>query len=216
MQLLIARAESGQERRGVMARDAHDNGRGEDQGREHQGSPRSGGHQDGADHDGDRQGQQHLQDLPFVLDRHEGEETAGQGEADGIERARAPQRKPGSAGEQPEQCHGQAGAEVPECHRSAHHSDEWRAADEGQAGEEEEVEPERHEEERLAEERQALPHEAQPTGAVEAPLEESTGVRGRRVWVGHGGKMAVAGREARRQSPGPRDQRSARPTSSRA
>ena len=28
--------------------------------------------------------------------------------------------------------------------------------------------------------------------------------------------MAVAGREARRQSPGPRDQRSARPTSSRA
>ena len=74
----------------MMARDAHDDGRSEDQGREQHGSPRPGGHQDGADHDGDRQGQQHLQDLPLVLDRHEGEEAAGHDEADGIERAQAP------------------------------------------------------------------------------------------------------------------------------
>ena len=208
MQLLIARAESGQERRGVMARDAHDDGRREDQGREQQGSPRPGGHQDGADHDGDRQGQQHLEDLPFVLDRHEGEETAGQDEADGVERAQAPQREPGPAGQQPEHGHGQAGAEVPERHRSAHHGDEWRAADEDQAGEEEEVEPERHEEERLAEQRQALPHEAQPAGAVESPLEKSMSARdGWQGWqrglgsgLGMGRKMTVAGREARSQS----------------
>ena len=77
---------------------------------------------------------------PSSCDRHEGEEAAGHDEADGIERAQAPQREPGPAGQQPEQGHRQAGAEVAERDRSAHHGDERGAADQDHAGEEEEVE----------------------------------------------------------------------------
>ena len=70
--LLVGRAEPGQQRRGVMARDADDHGRQEYQRREHHGSARPGRHQDRPDHHGHDEGQQHLEDLALVLHCHEG------------------------------------------------------------------------------------------------------------------------------------------------
>jgi len=70
----------------MMPRDAHDHRGDEHQGRDECGSAWLGREQDGPQHDGDRERQQHLQDLALVLDRHEGEEDAGHDEAGGIQR----------------------------------------------------------------------------------------------------------------------------------
>lgn len=155
-----------------MPRDADDHGWQESQRREHHGSARTRRHQDRPDHDGDGEGQQHLKDLPLVIPCHDGQESAGHDNADGIERPQAPPRASGAAGQEPKQAHRPAGSEVAERDRPLHHADERGAADQHHACEEEEVESERHEEERLADQRQALPHEIQPVRGVESPFEE--------------------------------------------
>ena len=76
MLLLVARGEPGQEVRGVMARDADNHG-GRNASAESTWFDAARRHQDRADHDGDREGQQRLQDLALIVHRHEGQESAG-------------------------------------------------------------------------------------------------------------------------------------------
>ena len=175
--LLVALAEPGQERRGMVARDAHDHGGQEGQRCEQQRPPRPGGYQDGPDHDGDREGEQHLEDLSPVVQGHEGQEGAGHDDADGIERAQCPGRPPAAPGDEPDRAHRPAPAEVAERDRAFHDGGERRAAEQDHAGEEEEVEAERHEKERPADQRKALPYEVQPVGGVESALDVAHTIR---------------------------------------
>jgi hypothetical protein len=172
--LLVARGEPGQERRRVMARDADHYGWQERQRREHHGAAGTRGDEDRPDHDGDGEGQQHLEDLTLVIPRHDGEETAGDNDAHRIDRPQAPPGEPGAAGQEPEQTHGRAGGDVAQGDGIRHDGDEPGAADQHHACYKENVESERDEEERLADERQALPDKIQPIRGVESPLQDGT------------------------------------------
>jgi hypothetical protein len=88
-----------------MASDADDHGRQERHGREHQGSAWPGRHQDRPEHDGHGESQEHLEDLTFTVHGYDGQEAAGDDEAEGVEGPQASHRQSGAPAQDPEQAH---------------------------------------------------------------------------------------------------------------